>query len=284
MAPYIGRRMRRVEDERLITGRGRFAGDVKLDGAAHIAFCRSTLPHARIRTIDVSAARDLPGVLAVWTADDLPKTAESLSGWGPRDMEYRPRGFLARDEVRYVGEAYALVVAETAYQAQDAAEQVVADLDPLPGAGTATAAVESDDAKVHADMKDNIAWRHTLGYGDIGAAFAPDTVSAKIHLTTSRVAGAAMEPRAVSAAPDGDGLEVWTSTQSVFGVREEIAKAAGLEESQVRVLAEDVGGGFGAKGMAFPEEVLTALVAKQLNRPAQWISPHQSPCRNLQTV
>lgn len=272
MAPYIGRRIRRVEDERLITGRGRFAGDIKLDGAVYVAFCRSTLPHARIRAIDMSAARDMPGVLAVWTADDQPKTADSLSDWGPRDMEYRPRGFLARDEVRYVGEAYALVVADSAYQAQDAAEQVMADLDPLPGVGAAPAAVEQGAPKVHADMNDNVAWRHTFAYGEIDRAFAADSVTAKIRLVTSRVAGAAMEPRAVTATPDGDGLKVWTSTQNVFGVREEIAKAAGLEESQVRVLAEDVGGGFGAKGMAFPEEVLTALVAKHLKRPAHWVA------------
>src|SRR2546428_8959549 len=86
VAPYIGRRMRRVEDERLITGRGRFAGDIKLDGLVHVAFCRSTLPHALVRAIDTSVARSMPGVVAVWTADDLPETADGLSDWGPEDM------------------------------------------------------------------------------------------------------------------------------------------------------------------------------------------------------
>src|SRR5690348_10886775 len=120
MAPYIGRRMRRVEDERLITGRGRFAGDVKLDNIVHVAFSRSSLPHARINSIDTSIARAMPGVIAVWTAADLPQTAGGLSDWGPEDMVARGRPILNAEEVNYVGEAFAVVVAETAYQAQDA--------------------------------------------------------------------------------------------------------------------------------------------------------------------
>ncbi|TMF30662.1 MAG: hypothetical protein E6I30_12555 [Chloroflexi bacterium] len=104
MPPYIGRRMRRVEDERLITGRGRFAGDIKLEGLVHIAFCRSGLPHAHIGAIDTSAAKAMPGVIAVWTAHDLPKTADGLSDWGPDDMVARGRPILNRDEVNYVGD------------------------------------------------------------------------------------------------------------------------------------------------------------------------------------
>ncbi len=274
MPPYIGRRMRRVEDERLITGRGRFAGDIKLEGLVHVAFCRSGLPHARIGAIDTSAAKAMPGVIAVWTADDLPETADGLSDWGPDGMVARGRPILNRDEVNYVGEAYAMVIAETAYEAQDAAEQVSAELDPLDGVGTVVAATANGAPKVHADMNDNIARSKTRSYGDIKGAFGCDSVSAKIRLTTSRVAGAAMEPRAVTAAPDPEteGLKVWTSTQNVFGVREAIASALGIEEENVRVVAEDVGGGFGAKGSAFPEEILTALVAWRLKRPAQWVA------------
>src|SRR5256885_8083690 len=266
--------MRRVEDERLITGRGRFAGDIKLDGLVHVALCRSGLPHARIGAIDTSAANEMPGVIAVWTADDLPETADGISDWGPDDMVARGRPILNRDEVNYVGEAYAMVVAETAYQAQDAAEQVSAELEPLDGVGTVVAATADGAPKVHADMNDNIARSKTRSYGDIKGAFGSDSVTAKIRLITSRVAGAAMEPRAVTAAPDPEteGLKVWTSTQNVFGVREAIASALGIEEENVRVVAEDVGGGFGAKGSALPEEILTALVAWRLKRPAQWVA------------
>jgi aerobic carbon-monoxide dehydrogenase large subunit len=274
MPPYIGRRMRRVEDERLITGRGRFAGDVKLDRLVHVAFSRSTLPHARINSIDTSAAAAMPGVVAVWTAADLPETAGGLSDWGPEDMVARGRPILNAEEVNYVGEAFAVVVAETAYQAQDAAEQVAADLDPLPGVGDVTTATAKDAPKVHADTESNVARAKTRSYGEIRSAFGKDSVTAKIVLTTSRIAGAAMEPRAVTAAPDEEtgGLTVWTSTQNVFGVREAIAGALEIDEEKVRVLAEDVGGGFGAKGSAFPEEILTALAAWKLQRPAKWVA------------
>lgn len=275
MAQYIGRRMRRVEDERLITGRGRYASDIQPEGLVHVAFCRSTLPHARLLKIDTDAGKSLPGVVAVWTADDLPATArEGFSDWGPEDMESRARPILSRDEVNYAGEAYALVVAETEYQAQDAAQQIMADLDPLPGAGDATTATSPNAPLVHTGMKSNIARKAKISYGDINAAFARDSVTASIRLTTSRVMGAAMEPRAVTATIDKEtgGVRVWTSTQTVFGVRGAISGALGLEDSQVRVVAEDVGGGFGAKGSPFAEEVLTALVAWRLKRPAQWVA------------
>jgi len=266
--------MRRVEDERLITGRGRYAGDIKLDGLAHVAFCRSTLPHARIRAVDRSVAAAMPGVVAIWTADDLPEVAAGLSDFGPPGIQQRGRPVLNRDEVNYVGEAFALVIAESAYQALDAAEQVNAELDPLIGVGDVAAATAPGAATVHADMKSNVAQTYSTTYGDIKAAFAADSVTAKIRLTTARVAGAAMEPRTVTASPDSDtgGLKLWTSTQNVFGVRAAVASALGLEDDKVRVLAEDVGGGFGAKGSPFPEEVMTALAAWRLKRPVRWVA------------
>src|SRR5438874_1499244 len=274
MSPYIGRRLRRVEDERLITGQGRFAGDIKLDGLIHAAFCRSVLPHARIEAIDATAARDMPGVAAVWTADDLPEVAGGLSDWGPEDMVNKPRPILNRDEVNYIGEAFAVVVAESEYEARDAAEQVIAELDPLPGAGDVITATADGAPLVHADMDDNLARTNTTTYGDINTAFGASSVTAGIRLKTSRVAGAAMEPRAVTATPDpqSGGLKVWTSTQNVFGVREAITGALGLDEDKVRVVAEDVGGGFGAKGSAFPEEVLVGLAAWKLKRPVKWVA------------
>ena len=274
MPPYIGRRTRRVEDERLITGQGRYAGDIKLDGLVHIAFCRSTLPHARISAVDRSAAVAMPGVIAVWTAEDLPEVAAGLSDFGPAGIEQRGRPILNRDEVNYVGEAYAMVIAETAYQAQDAAEQVAPDFDPLPGVGDVMSATAESAPVVHADMESNIAQSASTTYGDIKAAFAPGNITAKIRLTTARVAGAAMEPRTVTATPDIEvgGIKMWTSTQNVFGVKGAVASTLGIDEDKVRVLAEDVGGGFGAKGSVFPEEVLTALAAWRLKKPARWVA------------
>ncbi|HXI95071.1 MAG TPA: xanthine dehydrogenase family protein molybdopterin-binding subunit [Candidatus Acidoferrum sp.] len=274
MPPYIGRRTRRIEDERLIVGGGRYAGDIKLDGLLHAVFCRSTLPHARIRAIDRSAAIAMPGVVAVWTADDLPEAAAGLSDFGPAGIEQRGRPILNRDEVNYVGEAYAMVVAETAYQAQDAAEQVLPDLDALPGVGDVVTATAAGAPTVHADMKSNVAQTASTTYGDIKSAFAPDSVTAKIRLTTARVQGAAMEPRTATATPDVEtgGIKMWTSTQTVFGVKGAVASTLGIDAATVRVLAEDVGGGFGAKGSVFPEEVLTALAAWRLKRPVRWVA------------
>src|SRR5207244_9594017 len=131
---YIGRRTPRFEDRRLITGQGRYAADIKPDGLLHAAFCRSTLPHARIRAVDRSTALGMPGVVAVWTAEDLPEASTGFSDFGPQGIEERGRPILNPEEVNYVGEAYAMVVAETDYQAIDAAEAVLPALEHLPGA------------------------------------------------------------------------------------------------------------------------------------------------------
>jgi carbon-monoxide dehydrogenase large subunit len=272
MPPHIGRPMRRLEDERLITGNGRYAGDIKLDGLLHLALSRSSMPHARIEAIDTSAAKAMPGVVAVWTASDLPEVTPGLSDFGPSDIVQRGRPILTGDEVNYVGDAYAVVVAETAYQAHDAAEAIAGVLDPLPGVGDVVTATADGAPKVHADMESNIAHSSSTTYGDIKGAFTGDSVIARIRLTTARVLGAAMEPRTVTATYEDGAIKVWTSTQNVFGVRGAIASILGIDESQVRVLAEDVGGGFGAKGSVFPEEVLTALAALRLKRPVRWVA------------
>jgi len=266
--------MPRLEDRRLITGEGHFAGDIKLDGLVHAAFCRSSLPHTRIVAVDSSVAAGMSGVIAVWTADDLPEVAAGLTDFTPPGIEQRGRPILNRDELNYAGESYAIVIAETAYQAQDAAEQVSPEFDPLPGVGDVITATADGAPMVHADMKSNVALSTASTYGDIKAAFGSGSVTAKIRLTAARVAGAAMEPRTVTATPDTEtgGIKMWTSTQNVFAVRAAIASTLGIEAEKVRVLAEDVGGGFGAKGNVFPEEVLTALAAWRLKRPVRWVA------------
>ncbi len=264
--------MRRVEDERLITGKGRFAGDIKLDGTLHLALARSPVPHARISDIDTAAASAMPGVVAVWTAADLPEIAPGLTDWVPTTVERRGRPILNREEVNYAGEAFAVVIAETPYQAKDAADAVAPDLESLPGVGDVVTATADGAPTVHADMDSNVALASSTAYGDVKSAFADDAVTSRLRLITSRVCGAAMEPRTVTAAPDGDSITVWTSTQSIFSVRSTIASILGVDEDKVRVRAEDVGGGFGAKGGVSPEEVLTALAAWRLKRPVQWVA------------
>ena len=266
--------MRRIEDPRLITGRGRYASDIPLDNVLHLALARSPFPHAKIGAVDKSAAEALPGVVAVWTAHDLPEVTPGLSDFGPGGLETRGRPILSKDAVHYTGEAYGVVVAETQYQANDAANALYADLTPVDAVGDVLTATRDGAPKVHDDMKDNVAGTQTTTYGDINEAFNKDAVTAKITLQTSRVAGAAMEPRAVTAHFDpADGsLTVWTSTQSIFFVKSAIAGILGLDSDKVRVLAEDVGGGFGAKGSTYAEEIITALASFKLKRPVRWVA------------
>ncbi|MDQ6949863.1 MAG: xanthine dehydrogenase family protein molybdopterin-binding subunit, partial [Actinomycetota bacterium] len=200
MPPLIGTRLRRLEDPRLITGRGRYSGDIDLPGLVHLAVVRSTLPHALVSGVDLEEARALPGVLAAWTAADLPDGARHFEDWAPRHVTGRPRPVLASDEVRYVGEALAVVVAETAYQAADAAQAVFADLEELPGVATVETALADGSAPAHRELDSNVAGQTTLGYGDVEAAFAAfDTVTASARLSASRACGSAMEPRTVTA-------------------------------------------------------------------------------------
>src|SRR4029077_14156069 len=180
MAPHLGARTRRVEDQRLITGRGHFAADIHPDGRLHVAFCRSSLPHARIRAVDRSVAAAMPGVVAVWAAEDIPEVVSGLSDFGPTGIEQRGRPILNREEVNYVREGFAMVLAETEYQARDAAESVFAEFDPLPVVAGAMNAIADGAPLVHADMTSNVAHSSPTSFGDIKAAFAGDPVVATI--------------------------------------------------------------------------------------------------------
>lgn len=269
----IGRRVRRVEDERLITGRGRYAGDVRLDGLVHMAVHRAYLAHGRIRGISCDAARSAPGVLGVWTAADLPATAARVrEDWAAPPLDEYSRPVLAIDEVNHAGEALAIVVAADPYLAGDAAGLIEADVEPLPAAGNLAAALATGSPPVHAAFATNVGRTDTAAFGDVDAAFGDAPIVVRDRLEMRRIYGAAMEPRAVTAAPDGEGgLTVWTSTQAVFSVREHLATYLGLDEARVAVVAEDVGGGFGPKGRTYPEEVLAAWAALRLGRPVRWI-------------
>ncbi|HVD02220.1 MAG TPA: xanthine dehydrogenase family protein molybdopterin-binding subunit [Candidatus Dormibacteraeota bacterium] len=264
--------MRRREDPHLITGRGRYAGDIHLPDQAHLVVVRSSQPHARINGIDVDGARARPGVLAVWTAGDLPEEARVIRDFTPRGLTARPRPVLAEGEVNYVGDALAIVVAETPYQAADAAEAVFADLEPLPAAGTVGAALAAGAPLVHADLPDNSMGGYERAFGDVDAAFGDGAVVVRESLRLARIAGAAMEPRAVTAQSDGGHLRVWTSTQHTFGVRDRLSELLKLDKAQIEVLAEDVGGGFGPKAQVYAEEILTAWAAMTLKRPVRWVA------------
>jgi carbon-monoxide dehydrogenase large subunit len=265
--------VRRNEDRRLITGVGRYAGDLQLDRTVHLVVFRSTVAHGRISSIDTREARSMHGVLAVWTAADLPASALSLMDRVSKGLEPTIRPVLARQWVRYVGEPIAAVVAENQYVAVDAAERIAIELEQLAAAGDLATATADGAAQVHPGIGiGNVTGHQVHQFGDIDPAFAGDSVTVSIRLEAKRIMAAPMEPRAVTASPDGGGVTVWTSTQSVFEVRRQLSLMLGLEETEVRVVAPDVGGGFGGKGPVYPEELLVALAAMRLDRPVRWVA------------
>ena len=271
---YVGQSLRRREDLPLITGSGRYAGDVLLPGMLHMAVCRSTVPHGVISTIDLELARSMPGVVAAFAAGDLPEIRGVLVDAAFPDMHLAGRPVLARDRVRYVGEPVAVIVAESAYQAADAAATVGIDSEPIEVAADVLASTAPAAPRLHPPHDSNIAGTLVREFGDVGAAFERAAFVERHRYRMARVSGGYLEPRACCATWDKetDRWTVWASTQWVHGVRDRIALMLGVDVSHVRVRAENVGGGFGPKGAPYPEEVLVAALARKLERPVQWVA------------
>ena len=282
---YVGQRMTRTEDPRLLTGQALFVDDVEIPGMLHAAFLRSDYAHARLRSIDVSAARERPGVVAVYTAEDLGDFWQHSPPLVPAPHSVEGVIFhsrttvpLAKDKVRYVGEAVAVVYAESRYIAEDALEDIVVDYEPLEVAADLEQALEPDSPLVHDDVGSNVASHLIQNKGDYAAAREQADLVIKRRIVIDRCAAAAMENRGVVAQWDEKGqyLTVWDTTQAPIPVRNGLANILGLSEYQVRVIAPFVGGGFGPKIMMFlPEEVLVSWGAMQLNRPIKWIEDRQ---------
>jgi aerobic carbon-monoxide dehydrogenase large subunit len=274
MTAPIGLSVKRREDRRFLTGRGRFVDDVRLPRLVHAVIVRS--PHAHARVVDVNArrARAHPGVVAVLTIADLPECTAAVPPLvaTPKFRAYAQPA-IGGPKVRHAGEAVAVVVADDAYGAADAADAVEVHYEPLPAAATVEAALAPGAARVFDEWPDNVAGPSTGTVGDVARGFAQAHAIVEAGLTVPRIAAMPIEPRGIVALPDApDGrLTVWTSTQVPFAVRAAIAAALGLAEEQVRVIAPDVGGGFGAKGHVYPEEVLIAAVARRLGRSVKWI-------------
>ncbi|HEV2027439.1 MAG TPA: xanthine dehydrogenase family protein molybdopterin-binding subunit [Candidatus Dormibacteraeota bacterium] len=252
----LGGAIKRREDPRLITGAGRFTDDMRPDGCLHAVFVRSLHARARINGVDVIAAKEMPGVVGVYRAGDLTFESESA----------RPR--LCSDEVKFVGDAIAVVVATDRAEAVDAAAAVIVDYEVLTPLVDSTVALQPGAILVHSDMTDNLAFDFELG-GE-GALEGADVV-VRSRFVNQRLAAVPIEASAVVAEPDGEGgLRMWTSTQVPFGVRDQVAAALGLSEEKVRVVAGDVGGAFGAKLMTYPEQSVIAVLARNLDRPVRW--------------
>ena len=267
----IGASPKRKEDRRLLTGAGRYVDDLRLPAMVHLALVRSPHAHARVLRIDGTAALRLPGVLSVLTVREAPELAASVPPLiREPDWPAYVHPVMAGERVRHVGEAVAVVVADDPYRAADGAAAVVVAYEPLP---VAAAPVVPSPAVVHDGWRDNRAGRQEAAAGDVARGFAEAETVVEIRLTYPRVTGVPIEGRAVLAAPDAESgrLTIWSSTQVPFNVRTAVASALGLAEDAVRVIAPDVGGGFGIKGHVYPEDVLVPAVARRLGRPAKWV-------------
>ncbi|MDI9330666.1 MAG: xanthine dehydrogenase family protein molybdopterin-binding subunit [Alphaproteobacteria bacterium] len=274
-----GQEVRRLEDDALLAGQGVFTDDVKAEGLTRLSFVRSPHPHARIVSIDTSAARAMPGVRLVLTGADIqaagvkpmakPIMHKRADGGPPASPN---RDILAVDRVRFVGECVAAVVADTEQQARDAAEAVQVDYEPLPHAVTLSDAL-SPAAPLLSDAPDNrVAESRHGDAAQAQAAFAQARHVVKLDITNQRVAALSIEPRSVQAHVEDGRLVVRMSSQMPTGIRTQICDLIGLKDTHVRVLVGDVGGGFGMKTGAYPEELVVAFCAHRLQQPVKWIA------------
>jgi aerobic carbon-monoxide dehydrogenase large subunit len=276
-AKYFGARVTRLEDPALLAGRGRFVDDVKVPGVLHACFVRSPHAHALLRGIDIKPTMGIPGVHTVVTADDLPEPMRSepmpMLLPNPAITAARTQTVLARDEVNYVGQPVAVVIADTRYIAEDAATGLIVNYDLLNAVADCRDAIKDGAARSHSDLDSNIVARFPLAYGDIDTAFANAAHVFDETIWQHRGGGMALETRAVlsSLDPVSDVLTVWSSTQTPHIGRRMLADLLEREIESLRVIAPDVGGGFGPKAIFYPEEAVIPAVALKLGRPVKWI-------------
>jgi carbon-monoxide dehydrogenase large subunit len=273
-----GKEVQRVEDPALLAGKGQFTDDVAPAGQLHVVFARSPHAHARIASIDVASAKAVPGVVAVFTGADLVNAGvKPLPVVVPfkrpdgSDVVSAPRRALAHEKARFVGEPVAMIVAETRDAARAGADALMIDYEELPAVTDSVAALQPGAPKVVDELPDNIA--AVARHGDkakTDAAFASAAVRVAVDIVNQRVAPTPIEPRTVLAEFDGKRLTIRLSSQMPSGVRTSVCDAMGLKPDEVRVLVGDVGGGFGMKTGAYPEDLAMAFAARALKKPLKW--------------
>jgi carbon-monoxide dehydrogenase large subunit len=272
--PYVGRPMKRVEDPRLIQGAATYTDDIKLAGMLHVAIARSPYAHARIVRIDGAAAKAMPGVVAVLAGADVNDQCGLVPCGAPMpDMKAPKHTVLAGDRVYYVGHAVACVVATDPYLARDAADAIDIEYDPLPVVSDPEAALKPGAALTHPELGTNVCYTHALTGGDIDAAFKNADRVIKLRVVHQRLTPMPIEPRGVVATYHaGEGsLTLWTSTQVPHLVRTLLPDMLQIPENKVRIIAPEVGGGFGAKLNVYAEEALCAHLSMRLRAPIKWI-------------
>ncbi|HEX2171553.1 MAG TPA: molybdopterin cofactor-binding domain-containing protein, partial [Dehalococcoidia bacterium] len=281
---YVGRPVRRLEDRRLVQGQGRYVDDVHPSGTLEVAFVRSPHASARIGAIDCERAGALPGVAAVLTGKELvghvaPLRATSVVR-GFREVDFPA---LAVDRVRFVGEAVVALAAVDRYVAEDAADLIDVEYDPLPAVVDPEAALDPASPRVHDELPDNLLVSREFRVGDYAAAAEGADLVLREAFRIHRQGGLPLEPRGCLAEwdPGSETLTVRSATQIPHLLRSTLAGLLGLAEWQVRVLAGDVGGGFGVKSSIYPEEIVCAYLARRLGRPVKWIEDRRE---NLTTT
>ena len=276
----IGQPVRRVEDSSLLQGRGQYTDDVNRPGQVYCAMVRSQQAHGFLRGIDVEAAKAMPGVIAVYTGADLAAAGYAampyrvaLQGRGGAAMAKPPRFALATDKVRFVGDPVACVIAQTAAQAQDAAEAVTLEIESLPAIVAMSDAVKADAPQIYDEAPGNVALDYHFGDSEkVAEAFAKAAHVTKLNITNSRIVINAMEPRAAVADYDAASgrFTLWAPTQGVTGSRANVAEMMKVSPDKVRFIATNVGGSFGMKGAVFPEYICALHAARALGRPVKW--------------
>ena len=270
----VGAPLRRKEDDRLITGRTRWTDSVVAPGMLHAALLRSPMAHARIARVDVSAALGCAGVVAAYSGADLVDDMGGLpTAWTvSADLKTPPHHPVARDKVRYVGDAVAVVVATSRAAAVDALEAVEVDYEPLPAVLDMEAALADGSAQVHEDIGGNLCFTYDEEHGDYEASRSKADVVFRRRYTNQRLIPSAMEPRSVLVDPTGssDAYTIWSATQVPHFVRVFLSLVCGIPEHKIRVIAPDVGGGFGSKLDIYAEEAICLGLARKLGRPVKW--------------
>lgn len=272
----FGSAIKRREDPRLITGQARYTDDFVLPGMTYMSVVRSPYAHAKIRRIDTKKAASMPGVVGVYTGQQMKDAgfgsipcAWVVPGSDTKTPPYPP---IAIDTVRYVGNAVAIVVAQDRYQARDAADAVDVDYEPLPVTVDAFKATRDGEPQLHSDVANNICFHWKCGGGDIDAAFKNADVVVKEHIVNQRLVPNAMEPRAALAqymSANGE-FTIWLTTQNPHIARFLLSLDTGTPEHKIRVIAPEVGGGFGSKIPHYPEDAMTVFASKMTNRPVKW--------------
>ncbi|HYB05044.1 MAG TPA: xanthine dehydrogenase family protein molybdopterin-binding subunit, partial [Nitrososphaerales archaeon] len=278
----FGKSLRRSEDPRLVAGQGKYVDDLRLSNLLNSTVVRSPYAHAKIKKIDTSEACIAPGVKLVLTIADLPEYIV-LPTLAMPDGRKIPRPVLASDEAHFFGEAVAFVVADTKQHAEDAAELVKVDYEPLQAAVDMEKAMEPGSALTHLSLQSNIAVTDRITFGDVETAFKNAYKTARVKHLNQRLSPAPLESRACLADYSivSGTLTFWISTQSPFSVRSNLSNLLQIAENKVRVIGPEVGGGFGAKIALYPEDVLVCLASMNLGQPVKWI---ESRTENFQTM